>query len=99
MGALEPDRPRSDRWPGSSGGCGAAITRRIVADAAALRADGKRVCLVTPDAADLAVMGVNLMDPLAPRGRVRERRARPSAAISWPRAGVGESALGGTAGA
>ena len=62
MGALEPDRPtttlaRLERRVRR------AITKRLVADAAALRADGKRVFLVTPDAADLAVMGVNLMDP------------------------------------
>lgn len=62
MGALEPDRPRTalarlERRVRS------AITKRLVADAAALRAQGKRVCLVTPDATDLAVMGINLMDP------------------------------------
>ncbi len=39
------------------------ITRRIVADAAALRAMGMRVYLVTPGRADLAAMGVNLMNP------------------------------------
>jgi NTE family protein len=39
------------------------ITRRIVADATALRAQGVKVCIVTPGPADLEAMGVNLMDP------------------------------------
>jgi NTE family protein len=62
MGSLEPDQPtttlaRLERR------IRRVITRRLVADAGALRAEGKRVCLVTPDATDLEVMGVNLMDP------------------------------------
>lgn len=40
-----------------------AITRGILADVAALRAQGVRVCVVTPEPADLAAMGVNLMNP------------------------------------
>lgn len=62
MGSLEPDRPRTT-LARLERRIRRAITRRLVADAAALRADGKRVCLVTPNATDLAVMGVNLMDP------------------------------------
>jgi NTE family protein len=62
MGALEPDRPRT-AIARLERRVRRAITKRLVADAAALRADGKRVCLVTPDAVDLSVMGINLMDP------------------------------------
>jgi NTE family protein len=40
-----------------------AITKGILADVATLRTAGMRVCLVTPEPADLAVLGVNLMDP------------------------------------
>jgi NTE family protein len=40
-----------------------AITKGILADVATLRSAGMRVCLVTPEPADLAVLGVNLMDP------------------------------------
>lgn len=40
-----------------------AITRGILADVAVLRAKGVRVCVVTPEPADLAAMGVNLMNP------------------------------------
>ena len=62
MASLEPDRPRTavgklERRLRS------VITRRIVADTARLRSAGKRVCLLTPAADDLAVMGVNMMDP------------------------------------
>jgi NTE family protein len=39
------------------------ITRGILADAAALRAEGMQVCVVTPEPADLAVIGLNLMNP------------------------------------
>lgn len=41
----------------------AAITRRILADVARLRAEGARVCVVAPGPADLEVMGLNLMNP------------------------------------
>jgi NTE family protein len=40
-----------------------AIMRTISRDAAALRAQGMRVHVLAPGAADLAAMGVNLMDP------------------------------------
>lgn len=40
-----------------------AITRGILTDVVALRATGVRVHLVTPEPADLAVLGVNLMNP------------------------------------
>lgn len=82
MGALEPDRPRS-ALARLERRVRRAITRRLVADATALRAQGKRVCLVTPDAADLAVMGVNLMDP-SRRGDVYES-ARETAVATLER--------------
>jgi NTE family protein len=40
-----------------------AIMRTISRDVAALRAQGMRVHVLAPGAADLAAMGVNLMDP------------------------------------
>jgi NTE family protein len=48
-----------------------AITRGILADVAVLRAKGMRVCVVTPEPADLTAMGVNLMNP-ARRNEVLE---------------------------
>ncbi len=39
------------------------ITRRILADVTALRAEGTRVVVVTPGPEDLEVMGANLMNP------------------------------------
>ncbi|HLY34603.1 MAG TPA: hypothetical protein VKQ07_08730, partial [Jatrophihabitantaceae bacterium] len=39
------------------------ITRSILSDVAKLRGSGVRVRLVTPEADDLALMGINLMDP------------------------------------
>jgi NTE family protein len=39
------------------------ITKGILDDVAALRAQGVRVCVVTPEAEDLAGMGLNLMNP------------------------------------
>jgi len=39
------------------------ITRGILADVAALRATGVRAFVVTPEPADLAVIGLNLMNP------------------------------------
>ena len=39
------------------------VTRSVLADVATLRASGTRVCLLTPGPTDLAVMGVNLMNP------------------------------------
>ncbi|MGH8960947.1 MAG: patatin-like phospholipase family protein [Jatrophihabitantaceae bacterium] len=47
------------------------IARTIAADVAALRARGVRVYALAPEPEDLAVMGLNLMDP-APRARVLE---------------------------
>jgi NTE family protein len=40
-----------------------AITKAILYDVAALRAEGVRVSVLTPGPADLAAMGVNLMNP------------------------------------
>jgi NTE family protein len=54
------------------------VTRRVLSDAARLRSAGKRVCVITPCADDLAVMGVNMMNP-ARRTEVLES-ARESAA-------------------
>ena len=48
---------RVDRWVRR------AVSRTIRADADALRARGVRVVVLAPQPADLAVMGVNLMDP------------------------------------
>jgi NTE family protein len=59
------------------------ITRGILADAAALRAEGMRVCVVTPDPADLAVIGLNLMNP-ARRTEVFET-AQDTAAVQLAR--------------
>lgn len=39
-------------------------TRRVLAETRALRASGTRVTLLTPDAAELAIMGANMMNPL-----------------------------------
>ncbi|MDQ2751310.1 MAG: patatin-like phospholipase family protein [Actinomycetota bacterium] len=55
------------------------ITRGILADAAALRAEGMRVCVLTPGPADLAVLGLNLMNP-ARRTEVFESAQRTAAA-------------------
>jgi NTE family protein len=41
-----------------------AITRGILTDVAELRSAGVRVCVVTPEPADLAVLGLNLMNPV-----------------------------------
>jgi NTE family protein len=56
-----------------------AITRGIMSDVARLRAGGARVCLVTPEPADLAAMGVNLMNP-ARRTEVLETAHHTAAA-------------------
>jgi NTE family protein len=55
------------------------ITKGILGDAAALRANGVRVCVVTPGPADLAVMGLNLMNP-ARRTEVLETAQETAAA-------------------
>ena len=55
------------------------VTRRVLADAARLRSTGKRVCVITPDADDLAVMGANMMNP-ARRTDVLESARRSAAA-------------------
>lgn len=59
------------------------VTRRIVADVARLRGAGLRVCLLTPGADDLALMGANMMNP----GRRTEvlESARDSAAAQLRR--------------
>ena len=82
MASVEPDQPRTvlarlERRVRRS------ITRRIVADAAALRAQGVKVSIVTPGPIDLAAMGVNLMDP-GPRVEVLET-ARQTAAVQLRR--------------
>jgi NTE family protein len=62
MASMDLDRPRS---PVSriERALRRAITRRLVADVAALRASGMRVVVVTPGREDLAVIGTNLMNP------------------------------------
>jgi NTE family protein len=62
MASVEVDRPRTavgrmERLVRR------AVTKGILADAAALRAAGVRVSVVTPGPADLDVMGLNLMNP------------------------------------
>jgi NTE family protein len=78
MASVDADRPRgalgrAERWARRW------VTRSVLADVAALRIAGKRVCLLTPGPADLAVMGVNLMNP-ARRTAVLESAARTAAA-------------------
>jgi NTE family protein len=70
MASLAPDRPlrpvaRLERW------WRRLATQQTVAEARRLEAAGVRVHLLTPDADDLAVMGVNMMD-----GRRRARVLR-----------------------
>ena len=67
------------RAPGAQAGHPA----RSQADAARLRAAGKRVCLLTPGPADLAGMGVNMMDP--PRRTEVFETARDTAAAQLRR--------------
>jgi NTE family protein len=82
MASLEPDHPRTT-LARLERRVRRAVTKRIVSDAAVLRANGARVCVVTPGAADLEAMGVNLMNP-AHRNDVYES-ARLSAAIQLRR--------------
>ncbi len=99
MASLEPDRPRStmarlERRIRRS------VTRRIVADAAALRSAGVRVCLVTPGPADLAAMGHNLMNPDRRADVFESARETATAQIGqqlaadrgWGRRGAGNAA-------
>ncbi len=55
------------------------ITRALVKQARAVAAEGKRVTVLTPGPADLAAMGINLMDPRR-RQAVLETSFRTSAA-------------------
>jgi NTE family protein len=78
MASVQADRPRgafgrAERWARRW------VTRSVLADVSALQAEGKRVCLLTPGPTDLAVMGVNLMNP-ARRTAVLESAARTAAA-------------------
>ena len=64
-----------------------AITRRLVADAAALRADGKRVTVLTPGAADLEVIGHQPDGSDAAHGGLRRgagERRRHAGAVRTP---------------
>ncbi|MDT4892954.1 MAG: hypothetical protein QOE97_1989 [Pseudonocardiales bacterium] len=54
------------------------ITKGILEDVAALRAQGVRVCVVTPEPEDLAAMGLNLMNPQR-RTQVLETARRTAA--------------------
>lgn len=69
------------------------VTRRVVADAAVLRSEGKRVCVLTPGPDDLAVIGVNMMNP-ARRTDVLES-ARRSAAVQLRRELASSAGWGG----
>ncbi len=62
MACIDVDRPRSAAAR-LERRVRAAVTRRILDDVARLRAEGARVCVITPGPADLQVMGLNLMDP------------------------------------
>lgn len=82
MAAVEPDHPQSTAAK-LERRVRAVITRRIVADAAKLRSNGMRVCLLTPGPDDLAAMGVNMMNPTR-RTEVLEL-ARDTAALQLRR--------------
>jgi NTE family protein len=62
MASVDPDHPRGTAAR-LERRLRRAITRRIVAEVAKLRAMGMRVVLLTPVASDLEAMGVNMMDP------------------------------------
>ena len=64
-----------------------AIARTIRADAAALRARGVRVVVLAPQPADLAMMGVNLMNPQR-RTDVLETARRTAADQLWQQLAV-----------
>lgn len=66
------------------------IMRTVDRDAAALRARGVRVHVLTPGSADLRAMGVNLMDPRT-RGDVLECARATVAARLRPELGAAES--------
>lgn len=74
LGALELDRPRAPlawlerRWR-------RAVTKRMRREIVMLRAAGTRVTVLTPSAADLAVMGANMMDGARRRDVLRSARA------------------------
>lgn len=78
MASVEPDRPRSTAAR-LERRVRRLVTRRITADVRALQSAGLRVCLLTPDAADLTAMGVNLMNP-ARRTEVYESACTTAAA-------------------
>jgi NTE family protein len=103
MASLDPDRPRTamgrlERRIRRS------VTKRIVADVAALRAAGVRVCLVTPGAPDLETMGANLMNPArrsdvldsARTSATAQIRAQLASSARWPRHREARGAAGGT---
>jgi NTE family protein len=62
MASVDPDHPRGTAAR-LERRLRRAITRRILADVAKLRATGMRVVLLTPMSSDLEAMGVNMMDP------------------------------------
>ena len=97
MAALERDRPRSlvtriERM------VRAGVTRTILRDAERLRAEGKRVAVVTPGREDLHTMGGNLMNPTR-RAEVLETASRTAsiqlrtqlASRPWRRRGLDPS--------
>jgi NTE family protein len=61
MASMQPDRPRAPlAWLERT--WRRLATRRLRQELRALRASGTRVTVLTPNATDLAVMGVNMMD-------------------------------------
>jgi NTE family protein len=77
------------------------ITRGILTDAAALRAEGVRVCVVTPEPADLAVIGLNLMNPSrrtevleTAQGTAAGQLTRQLSSAGWGRGRVAREAPG-----
>lgn len=68
------------------------VTGRVAADAARLRASGKRVCVLTPNSDDLELMGVNMMNPVR-RTQVLES-ARASVAAQLRRELAGSAGWG-----
>ncbi|MCW2494575.1 patatin-like phospholipase family protein [Jatrophihabitans sp.] len=92
MASTEPDHPRA-MVAKVERRVRRAMTRRIVADAAGLRAQGVKVCIVTPGPSDLETMGLNLMNP-ARRAEVLEG-ARGTAAVQLSRQLANSSGWGG----
>ncbi len=92
MASVEADRPRSPMTR-LERAIRRGITRGIQADIDRLRAEGKRVVLLTPGPADLAVMGANLMNSRR-RTAVLEAAERSVAAQLRAELGDGQRSAG-----